>query len=138
MTVSRSLDAGGILLDTNYACQKKHSDTSLTTVPAYACQVAEKAQKANIISPVNTEFKPLQTVSRAEAYSIFMKSACVHPVTTGENWITEIIKKAIELKFTVRTAESFEPNRPLTIFEMYAIANQVKKYSDINKSCTTE
>jgi len=59
--------------------------------------VAEKARKTGIISQTNKEFKALQSVSRIEAYSIMMKSICVHPITNGNNWKTEVIKKAIEL-----------------------------------------
>jgi len=66
-------------------------------VPTFTCQVAEKARTAGIISQTNKQFKPLQSVSRIEAYSIMMKSICVHPVTNSTNWKQEVIKKAMSL-----------------------------------------
>lgn len=64
-----------------------------------------------------------------------MKSACVHPVTTSDNWVSEIVKTAIQLGFTVRTTETFQPDRPLSIFEMYAVAGQIQSYAANGKGC---
>ena len=78
-------------------CKKLHTDTFGTLVPSYTCQVAEKAQAAQIISPTNKQFNPLKPVSRIEAYIMMMKSICVMPETTNTNWQKEVIKKAMEL-----------------------------------------
>jgi hypothetical protein len=52
---------------------------------------------AQLISAINTQFNPLRPVSRAEAYSMMMKSVCIQLITTEKNWEQEVIKKAIEL-----------------------------------------
>jgi hypothetical protein len=96
-TVLLSLMVQGVTISREYKCQKFHTDTSGSLVPRYTCQVAEKAQAAKIISPINKEFNPLKSVSRIEAYSLLMKSICVHPVTSDSDWQKEFIKKAIEL-----------------------------------------
>jgi len=65
-----------------------------------------------------------------------MKSICVHPVTNGNNWQKEVIKKAMELGFTVRTIDIFEPDRPLTVFEMYTVVQRLSKYEETHETCT--
>ncbi len=87
---------------------------------------------------MNTEFNPTKTVSRIEAYSIMMKSVCIHPETTPDNWKTEVIKKAMQLGFTVRNLETFQPDRPLTNAEMFTIAGQVNNYKKLHAdTCNT-
>jgi len=112
-----------------------YSDTIGTMIPWYTCQVAEKARMAHLISSTNIQFKPLNSVSRIEAYSIMMKSICVHPLTTVPNWKQEVTKKAIELWFTVRTLESFEPERNLIISEIQTLVQVFSVYDQKNSKC---
>ena len=119
----------------DYACQKLHTDTFGDLVPSYTCQVAEKAQAAQIISETNTEFNPLKPVSRIEAYVLMMKSICVMPETTDINWQQDVIEKAMELGFTVRTLTTFEPDRPLSIPEMYTVVQRLNDYGKTHETC---
>lgn len=134
-TAMLSLNARGTSIERAYVCQKRHTDTHSSRVPSYTCQVAEKAQAAGMISQTNTQFKPLQTVSRIEAYSIMMKSICVHPVTNANNWQKEVIKKAMQLGFTVRNLNTFEPDKPLLIPEMYAVVKRLNDYAKEHNTC---
>lgn len=136
MLLSLKVQGASILRD--YTCQNLYSDTFGRFVPSYTCQVAEKAQAAQIISSTNTEFYPLQAVSRIEAYSIMMKSICVHPEANSLNWQTEVIKKAMKLGFTVRNLDTFEPNRPLSIPEMYIVVQRINDYDKDHKIYTAE
>jgi len=96
-TILLSLTVRGVPILRDYACKNRHTDTSGSKVPSFTCQVAEKAQEVQIISQTNKQFNPLKPVSRIEAYSVMMKSICVHPLTTSTNWQQEVIKQAQEL-----------------------------------------
>jgi len=126
----------GVSLVSGYTCLKFHTDTTGNLIPSYTCQVAEKAQAEKIISQTNKQFNPLKSVSRIEAYSVMMKSICVHPVTNALNWETKVIKKAMELRFTVRTLDTFEPDRALTMQEMYILTQRLNDYAKKNTTCT--
>jgi hypothetical protein len=67
-----------------------------------------------------------------------MKSICVHPVTSDSDWQKEFIKKAIELWFTVRTIDTFEPNNPLSVSEMYIVVKRLNEYSQVHNTCELE
>ncbi len=129
------MKVGNFSLVPNYICQKIHTDTLGGIIPLYTCQVAEKARTTGLISQENTEFNPLKPISRIETYSIMMKSICVHPKTTSQNWQTAVINKAIDLGFTVRTLETFEPDRPLLMSEMYAVINRLVEYGKTHNTC---
>lgn len=86
----------GIPLDeSTYDCQKNQNDT-VKGVPSWVCEVAEKSQAAGLISSANKSFRPLDPMSRAEAYSVLMKTICVHPKTTDQNWQVEVARAAIK------------------------------------------
>lgn len=121
----------GIPLDDNYDCQGSHTDTE-RGVASWVCEAAEKAQIAGLISATNTKFRPLDTMTRVEAYSVLMKSICVHPETTYKNWQTEVAKAAKEYGFTSRTISNFEPNRPILRQELYALTARLAEYSSEN------
>jgi hypothetical protein len=87
----------GIPLDADaYECQNKHVDTERGAA-SWVCEAAEKAQIAGLISATNTKFRPTETMTRAEAYSVLMKSICVHPDTDYKNWQTKVAQEAKEL-----------------------------------------
>lgn len=67
------------------------------------CEVVEKAQTAELISATNKQFRPNDTMTRAEAYSVLLKSICIHPQTTSQNWQTEVAKTALKYGFTTRS-----------------------------------
>jgi subtilisin family serine protease len=111
-----------------YVCRGWYVDIGLT--PSYACQVIEEAAKKQLITRANTLFRPSDTLSRAEAYAILMKSICIVPDGSSPDWQTNIARKAREHGFTVRDSETFEPERPLLVSEMYAIVSQMVKYRE--------
>lgn len=117
----------GIPLDSDYECQSNHTDTE-RGVASWVCETAEKAQVAGLISESNTKFRPLDTMTRAEAYSVLMKSICIHPETTYRNWQTEVAKAAKEYGFTSRTLSTFEPNRQILRQELYALTARLAEY----------
>ena len=96
------------------------------------CEAAEKAQIAGLISATNTKFRPLDTMTRAEAYSVLLKSICVHPDTTYLNWQTKVAQTAKELGFTVRSVSTFEPNKLILRQELYALAARIAQYKEEN------
>ncbi len=67
-------------------------------------------------------------MTRAEAYSVLMKSICVHPQTTQKNWQTEVAKAAKEYGFTSRTVAKFEPNKPIIRQELYILTARLAEY----------
>lgn len=103
-----------------------YSDIGLE--PGHACQVVEKAADNNLITRANSLFRPYDTISRAEAYAILMKSICIVPDNSSSDWQTNIAQKAREHGFTVRTSDTFEPERPLLVREMFAIVRQMVIY----------
>lgn len=122
----------GIPLDEkNYECQGNHTDTE-RGVEDWVCEAAEKAQIAELISTTNTKFRPKDTMTRAEAYSVLMKSICVHPDTDYRNWQTKVAQEAKELGFTVRSVSTFEPNKLILRQELYALAARIAEYKDEN------
>ncbi len=58
------------------------------------------------------------------------------PETTNTNWQKEVIQKAMELGFTVRTIDTFEPDRLLTIPEMYIVVQRLSEYGKGHETCT--
>jgi hypothetical protein len=121
----------GIPLDGNYECQGSHTDTE-RGVGSWVCEAAEKAQIAGLISSTNTKFRPLDTMTRAEAYSVLMKSICVHPETDYKNWQTEVAKAAREYGLTDRTVATFEPNRLISRQELYVLTARLAQYKEEN------
>ncbi|MEI6711809.1 MAG: hypothetical protein WCK88_06600, partial [bacterium] len=94
--VSIAVRLRGIPLESDYQCQKSHTDT-VKGVASWVCEAAEKAQMAGLISATNKQFRPLDTMTRSEAYSVLMKSICVHPDTTYLNWQTKVAQAAKDL-----------------------------------------
>ncbi len=129
--ISISIRLRGIPLDSDYDCQKSHTDT-VRGVSSWVCEAAEKAQIAGLISATNRQFRPLDTMTRSEAYSVLMKSICIHPQTTYKNWQTEVAKAAKEYGFTTRTIATFEPNRQILRQELYVLAARIAEYSAEN------
>lgn len=127
----------GIPLESDYKCQKSHTDT-VRGVSSWVCEAAEKAQIAGLISQTNTQFRPLDTMTRSEAYSVLMKSICIHPETTYKNWQTEVAKAAKEYGFTTRTVATFEPNRQILRQELYVLAARLAEYSAENPGTCDE
>ncbi len=121
----------GIPLESGYECQKSHTDT-VKGVASWVCEAAEKAQTAGLISATNKQFRPLDTMTRSEAYSVLMKSICVHPETTYKNWQTEVAKAAKEYGFTTRSVATFEPNRQILRQELFVLAARLAEYAADN------
>lgn len=122
----------GIPLDeSSYDCQHNQTDT-VKGVPTWVCEVAEKSQVADLISSTNKTFRPLDTMTRAEAYSVLMKSICVQPETTSKNWQTEVAKAAKTYGFTTRTVATFEPNRSILRQELWILATRVAQWGSEN------
>ncbi|MEI6710703.1 MAG: hypothetical protein WCK88_00005, partial [bacterium] len=107
--------------DKGYTCRKLFNDT-IKGVGTWVCEAAEKAQIAELISNKNTAFRPLETLTRAEAYAIALKSVCIQPLTESKNWQTNVINTAKKYDFTTRTVANFEPKRPISRGETYALA----------------
>ena len=125
-----------IPLESGYTCQKKHTDTSSGTA-SWVCEVVEKAQAAGLISATNKQFRPLDTITRAEAYSILLKSICIHPSTTSQNWQTEVAKTAKKYGFTTRSTTNFEPNKPILRQELFVLTARVAEWKAKNpNSCS--
>jgi len=100
------------------------------------CEVVEKAQTAGLISTTNKQFRPLDAISRSEAYSILLKSICIHPVTTSQNWQKEVAKTAKKYGFTARLESAFEPNRPILRQELFVLTARIAEYKAKNpESC---
>lgn len=125
----------GVSLSEYYACENRHSDTQGESVSESTCQIAEKAQDAGIISRSKTTFRPLDSVTRVEAYSMLMKSACVTIEKTNPDWRINVIEKAIELGFTKRTLETFSPDRSILLSEIIAIGKRLEAWKADNGSC---
>lgn len=87
----------GIPLDlsSDYQCENRYSDTA-RGVPSWVCEVAEKSQTAGLITSANKKFRPLDTMTRSEAYAVLLKSVCIIPETTSTNWQTNIAKTAFK------------------------------------------
>lgn len=131
-TLSIALKLSGIEITGLYICQNKFTDTPTP----YSCEVAEKSQAAGLISSSRTTFRPERSVTRIEAYSIFMQSICVAPETNENNWKKLTVKKAIELGFTERTLDTFSYDRAISTNEMFALAKQIGEWKTSNpNSC---
>ncbi len=125
-----------IPLESGYKCQKKHTDTS--SAASWVCEVVEKAQTAGLISATNKQFRPNDTMTRAEAYSVLLKSICIHPQTTSQNWQTEVAKTALKYGFTTRSVGNFEPNKQILRQELFVLAARVAEWKAKNpNSCDT-
>jgi len=88
----------GIPLDltSDYECQRVYTDT-VSGVPPWVCEVAEKANIAGLITGNNRSFRPLETMTRAEAFKVILGSICSYPTATTNNWQTDVAKQAIKL-----------------------------------------
>jgi hypothetical protein len=69
---------------------------------------------------------------------MMMKSVCIQLITTEKNWEQEVIKKAIELWFTVRTLSTFEPERSLSLSEMQILSQYITDYDQKHHMCTQQ
>lgn len=135
-TVTLAVTIRGVELAEYYACEGRHTDTQDDNISESTCQIAERAQDAGIISRSKTTFRPLDSVTRVEAYSMLMKSACITIDKNNADWRDNVIEKAIELGFTKRTFETFSPDRSILISEIIAIGKRLETWKDQNGSCT--
>ncbi len=124
--ISIAVRINRIELTSNYVCKNIYSDTTGYGVSPWTCQFAERSQEAGLISGSRSTFRPLDSVTRAEAYAILLKSACIVPNITPDNWQIGVIESAMEYGLTVRDIESFAPNRAIQAPEVYTIASRVK------------
>lgn len=135
-TITLAVTIRAVELAEYYACEGRHSDTQGDNISESTCQIAEKAQDAGIISRSKTTFRPLDSVTRVEAYSMLMKSACITIDKNNTDWRANVIEKAIELGFTKRTFETFSPDRSILISEIIAIGKRLESWKEQNGSCT--
>jgi len=124
--ISIAVRINRIELTSNYVCKNIYSDTTGYGVSPWTCQFAERSQEAGLISGSRSTFRPLDSVTRAEAYAILLKSACITPNVTPDNWQIGVVETAMEYGLTVRDVYSFAPNRPIQASEVYAVASRVK------------
>lgn len=85
-----------IPLTANYVCQERYSDTRGYGISPWTCQFAERSQDAGLISKTRSTFRPLDSVTRAEAYVILMRSACIQPNETPDDWQIGVMETAME------------------------------------------
>lgn len=123
----------GIPLDlsSDYRCENRYTDTVRGVAP-WVCEVAEKANTADLITGNNRTFRPLDTMTRAEAFKVILGSICTYPTDTSSNWQTDVAKTAIKLGFSTRTVGTFEPNRPLLRQELFVISARAAQWLSEN------
>lgn len=85
----------------------------------------------------NTElFEPMKPITRAEAYTLLMKSVCLVPQPTpGQNWTQALHETAYNAGITQKTLSRFKPSSIVTKKEVFMLASQLADWADRTGGC---
>ena len=85
-----------------------------------------------MISKERTNFEPNRNVTRAEAYSLIMKSVCMNPEnsTAKTAWQKSVFERASLEGLTSKTWTTFDPERPILRQELFKLATKVADWAE--------
>jgi hypothetical protein len=99
--------------------------------------VVATALNQGLITRNRTIFEPERDVTRAEAFSMIMKSVCMMPLedNTKNNWQDVVYAIAKTNHITVRTSGDFAPNTPILRQELITIAGRAVEWAERTGGC---
>lgn len=121
------------------AYQRAFTDVGIDGQPSWITPVVETALAHGLISSKNTVFRPTQSVTRAEAYAMMMKSVCVPALPLDQksnDWQKDIYTQAKQLGFTTREWSTFRPNRAVYRGEIFTFASRIADWAETTGGCT--
>ena len=130
--VGMAMKVGKFELPDDYACQRVFADVSATKPNSWACRVIEIAAEKSIISAVNKSFRPMATITRAEALAILLKAANITITESATShfrdvtvpWQISVINTAFTAGYIDDMTE-FRPTEEATRGEIFAMARRI-------------
>ena len=81
-------------------------------------------------------FEGDRAVTRSEAYAMVMKSVCIDVTNKdASDWRRHVHALALEKGLTVKTWDSFSPNRPILRQELFALASRAADWAERTGGC---
>ena len=75
-------------------------------------------------------------MTRSEAYAMVMKSVCIDVTNKdASDWRRHVHALALEKGLTVKTWDSFSPNRPILRQELFALASRAADWAERTGGC---
>jgi len=98
--------------------------------------IVETALKYRIITKERTTFEPDRDVTRAEAYAMIMQSVCMTPSKNSTHtWQQNIFTRAKKEGLTIKTWDTYEPERPILRQELFLIASRASDWAERTGGC---
>lgn len=93
--------------------------------------VVATALKYDIISSERKTFEGDRSVTRAEAYAMIMKSVCMNVTqNTSSDWRKNVHTLAQEQGLTIKSWETFSPERPILRQELFVLASRAGDWAE--------
>ena len=96
--------------------------------------IVEAGLEYSLITPKNSRFEPQKRISRAEAYSMILKSVCF-PLGDGADWKTVLYDPLKKASIINIAWENFKPNQLILRRELFSIASHASDWANTTGGC---
>lgn len=114
-----------------------YDDVSVNDSAYWIPPTVATALKYNLITKNRHIFEAERSITRAEAFSIIMKSVCALPnrENTSPDWQKNVYTVAVANDITVRSWSNFSPDTPIIRSELITIASQAIDWAERTGGC---
>jgi hypothetical protein len=135
----KRIDGEGVALENDLsAVQKLYTDVGHDNESdTWISPVVATALKYGLITNKRFTFEPERDVTRAEAFSMIMKSVCMMPIgdNLNANWQENVYTIAARNGITIRDWSSFSANTPILRSELVTIASRAADWAERTGGC---
>lgn len=96
--------------------------------------IIETALANNIISTKNARFESQKRISRAEAYTMVLKSVCF-PLGEGSDWKSVLYNPIFTAGMTTVTWDKFKPDQALLRKEFFVLVSRAADWANTTGGC---
>ncbi len=106
-------------------------DVGLSSHPSWILQTVENGIKLNLISTNNSLFRPDNHATRAETFSVLMKSVCMNvPQDPAFSWERSVYNVAKDNGITTKSWDEFFPESPIIRQDFFVVATRLNIWAE--------
>lgn len=113
-----------------------YDDVGIPGQISWILPMVETSRATGLLGGSEKIFQPDRIVTRAESFSLLMKSVCFPQKNLPENtWQYNIFQAAKEKNITTKSWENFWPDQPVLRQEIFVIASRLADWADETGGC---
>ena len=120
-----ALQMSGVTMPDKFRCHGYYSDAAQND---WVCRAAELAADSGLITRNNETFRPMNSVTRAEALSILMEATGILKPSVGADWQTSVLDQARKMK--IISSQEFDAQSRVSRGEVFSIAHRLLESKD--------